>query len=455
MTATRRRPANDFCSFLPFCHLDCFLPYEVFYPGIRVEGLDLEGMTLSEAKQAISAKLEEESNQYGLVLRYGDKVWEYDDADLYGKFNLEEVLQEAYSVGRTGDILQRYGIIKGLAENPKSFDVSVTISVERLRSTILFLAGQINEDPVDARIEFHPQDKEKFTITGEKAGLRLDTDRLMKELEAAFETDTYVEMELKPEAVPPKVLAEELRLQTDRIASFYTVVTGSEGRKSNVFHAAAQFDGMVVKPGEVVSFNQTTGERTVANGYKAAPVIMADKSMQDDLGGGVCQTSTTVYNAVVRAGLKIEERWHHSFPSSYAEIGHDATVNWPNVDFKFSNDKDMPVYLHTYRSGNKLYIELYGKADGEYDEVKLESDLYAQYKAPSPTIVEDVNHQYVTYTDQKYTKVQSRPGYKVKTYRVYYYKDGREVRRELLSDDYYKPIAGTIYVGTLQRTTSP
>jgi len=208
---------------------------------------------------------------------------------------------------------------------------------------------------------------------------------------------------------------------------------------------------MIVNPGKVVSFNGTTGERTIKNGYKKAPVIMPDKSLQDDLGGGICQTSTTIYNAILHAGLEIEERWHHSFPSTYANIGHDATVNWPNVDLKFSNNKETPIYIHTYRSGDKLYVEVYGKiSDHDFDEVKLYSNTYAQYKAPSPNIIKDEKQKYVMYSDQSHTTVQSRAGYKVKTYRIYY-KDGQEVRREQISDDYYRPITGTVYVGVKDR----
>jgi vancomycin resistance protein YoaR len=424
---------------------------DIFYPGVLVEEVNLEGMTYQEAEQAIRGKLDAEINQYSLALTYGNQVWEFGSNDLHVNTDLADVLHEAYSIGRSGALVQRYSTIRSLEKNPKSFDVSINFSVDELRSQIDSIAKEINLEPVDAKVEFHPQGNDKFTITDEKEGLLLNVDKVMADIKNAFESKTGVELVLRPEKVSPKVFAEELALQTKKIASFNTVVTGSDSRKSNVYHAAAQFDGMVVNPGEVVSFNMTTGERTTANGYKEAPVIAADKSLQDDLGGGVCQTSTTLYNAVVRAGLNIEERLHHSFPSTYAEIGQDATVNWPNVDFKFSNDKVTPVYIHTYRSGNKLFIDIYGKESQEFDDIKLVSDLYAQIKAPAANVVKDTNHKYVIYTDQKFTKVQSRPGYKVKTWQVYY-KDGQEVRREMISDDYYKPITGTIYVGTKERT---
>ncbi|HHY83646.1 MAG TPA: hypothetical protein GX505_13365 [Clostridiales bacterium] len=423
---------------------------ETFYPGISVNGVSLAGMTMAEAKQALMAKVHEESEKYGLVLKYEDKVWEFNYEVFNIESNLDEILETAYDLGRTGALLKRYSDIRDLAKNSMDYELSLKMSIKQLQNRIKNIVDEINVEAVNATIEFHPNEDKKFTITPEKTGLYLDINKLMNELEKAFLSQTYVVKELEPEVIQPAVYAEELEKQTFKIASFYTVVTGTEARKSNVFHAARQFNGMIVQPGQVVSFNATTGERTVANGYKKAPVIMPDKSLQDELGGGVCQTSSTIYNAIVRAGLKIEERWHHSFPSTYVDIGHDATVNWPNVDFKFSNNKDTPIYIHTYRDGNKLYVDVYGEPDPGYDNVKLESDIYASYKAPDPKIVQDKDGEYVTYKDETYTKIQSRPGYKVKTWRVFY-KDGKEVNRELVSDDYYRPITGTVYVGVKDR----
>jgi len=426
---------------------------EAFYPGISINGVSLAGLTMDQAKQALSEKVQEEYEKYGLILNYNDKQWILDYKDIGVKSNLDELLETAYELGRTGDLIKRYTVIRNLSKNPMEYVLSFNVSVDEFKNKIKDIVDEINIEAVDAKIEFHPDEKQKFTITPEKAGLYLDINVLKKDLEGAFLSQTLVEMELQPEAIQPVVYARELEKQTHRLASFYTVVTGTDARKSNVFHAASQFNGMIVQPGQVVSFNETTGERTVANGYKKAPVIMPDKSLQDELGGGVCQTSSTIYNAVSRAGLKIEERWHHSFPSSYVDIGHDATVSWPNVDFKFSNNRNTPVYIHTYRDGNKLYVEIYGEPDPEYDEIKFVSSTYASYQAPAPKVVQDTSGKYVTYKDQTYTKVQSRPGYKVKTWRVFY-KDGKEVNRELLSDDYYRPITGTVYVGVKDRPVS-
>jgi vancomycin resistance protein YoaR len=424
---------------------------DIFYPGITVEGISLDGMTLTEAEKAVLDKISGYYSEYGILLRYKDKTWHFDHKDLKLTSDYMDVLQDAYAIGRSGSLLKRYDTVKNLAENPVSLDVTVTFTTEEIYRKLVAIAAEIDVEPVDATITFHPDRAEKFTITDEKSGIKLDVDKLAADIDIALDNGRFVEIELKPDVVNPKVYAEELRPQTEKIASFYTIVTGSEARIHNVFLAASNYNGLVVNPGEVISFNGLVGERTYARGYRAAPVIMPDKSLKDDLGGGICQTSSTIYNAAVRAGLKIEERWHHSFPSTYVDIGHDATVNWPNVDLKFSNNRETPVYFHTYRDGNRLYVEIYGsKAGSDFDEIRLESDIYARYDAPKANIIKDVNQKYVTYTDQTYTAVKSRPGYKVKTYRVFY-KDGVEVKREQISNDYYRPITGTVYVGVKER----
>ena len=126
-------------------------------------------------------------------------------------------------------------------------------------------------------------------------------------------------------------------------------------------------------PHETFSFNQATGERTAAKGYKEAAAISGGTT-RDEIGGGVCQTSSTLFNAVARANLEIIERNPHAWPSNYVEKGFDATVNWPGLDFKFKNNTDWPVFIVAGYSNQKVTVNIYGMHLGAGGEHDLKSD---------------------------------------------------------------------------------
>ena len=128
------------------------------------------------------------------------------------------------------------------------------------------------------------------------------------------------------------------------ISSFSTSLgTSSITRISNIEVCAKAINGKILMPGEIFSFNEVVGKRTKERGYKEAPVIVNNK-VESGLGGGICQVSSTLYNAVLIAGIHNIDRTHHSFPSEYVELGLDATVDWENIDFKFTNTLEYPIY---------------------------------------------------------------------------------------------------------------
>ena len=147
---------------------------------------------------------------------------------------------------------------------------------------------------------------------------------------------------------------------------------GEEGRTANVRLAAKAVDGQVLMPGDTFSLNKTTGERTPAKGYQVAKIFVklpdeAKSQIVDGVGGGVCQVSSTLFNAVLRTNgkgsgrLKVVERNHHSLPVTYVPPGMDATVAWPYKDFRFRNDYSFPIYVRTEINGSHLAISLWGR----------------------------------------------------------------------------------------------
>ena len=192
-------------------------------------------------------------------------------------------------------------------------------------------------------------------------------------------------------------------------------------------------------PGEVFSFNQTTGQRTEAKGYKEAIAISGGQTVPD-IGGGVCQTSGTLFNAIARADLEVVYRSPHAWPSTYVTIGQDATVNWPDLDFRFRNNKDTPIFIISWYKDRKIAVEIYGLSLGDGVTIELESDVVKTIRPPSD--VKYVQNTNLAAGTSKQT-IEARTGYVVDTYKVWY-RNGQEFKREKMYTSNYKSYQRTV-----------
>lgn len=204
----------------------------------------------------------------------------------------------------------------------------------------------------------------------EVSGYALDHEALLPRMLSAFQTDGMLELPVK--MGDKKIPDTELDKIKEVVSEFSTrFPAGQRNRNENLKLASGKLDGLILMPGESFSFNQIVGQRTMDDGYKIAPVL---KNGRHDvgIGGGICQVSGTLYNAVVYANLKVLLRSNHSLPSAYLALGRDCTVSWPSLDFKFQNDTDLPIAIsRTYEPGKLTFRILGTKNSGQ--EVKLQT----------------------------------------------------------------------------------
>ena len=194
-------------------------------------------------------------------------------------------------------------------------------------------------------------------------------------------------------------------------------------------------------PGETASYNQIVGQRTKAAGFKEGAAYSNGKVVQE-VGGGICQVSSTLYNAVLYANLEIVERYNHGFAPSYVKPGLDATVSWGGPDFKFKNNRDYPIRIRTNTSGKKVRIYIYGlKTDNDYKVV-----LDAQYVSSVPFTTTYQKDSSLASGQSKVIQSGSN-GCKTVTYKYLYDKNGTLVSSECLSRDTYNPHNKIIAVG--------
>jgi vancomycin resistance protein YoaR len=421
-----------------------------FYPGVRIDDVDLGKMQRTEAASQLRAVNAPRLEALTLRFSFGERSWVIPPEQISIRANTDALIEEAWALGREGNIFQRQAEIRRLRSEGETLHSQISYDESALLAALQEIKAAVDTPAVDATVSFDTDLEDRFRITREQNGRSMDLDTLRLQAKRQLENGFTETIELQPETILPTVLEETLALNTKRIVRTTTELgSSSEERIHNVKTALAKFNGLVVQPGEELSFNKVTGERGLAQGYKNAGVIQDDEIV-DGPGGGVCQVSTTLYQAVVKAGLQVLKSSKHSLTVSYVEPGTDAAVAWDYKDFVFKNNSNYPVFIEGRVSNKAVVIAIWGHPLEEGVSYEIVNEVYETIPAPETEIIPDTAAEFVTYTDESYIKKKGHDGVRVRSYRVEK-KNGEELSRELLRDDYYKEIQGVHYVGVTPR----
>ena len=420
------------------------LEQDTFYDGITLEGESLSGLTMLDAIAKYQKQLSNVASATSITITARGKTYTLDSSSVQMSTNLQSTLSLAYSTGRTGSFDERYAQLQQLKSEGLDFSLNRGWNEDTLRSKISQIAADVYVKGQDADVESFDPDTGKFTFTSEVTGYELDSDDLYAQItQAVANGNVNANIEAKIIEVAPEHTVEYMKEHFGRISYAQTKTTSNSDRNRNIKLATAEFNGMRVEPGETLSFNKTTGERTEAKGYRPAGAYSGGFLVQEP-GGGVCQVSTTLYNAVVKADLEVLERSPHSRVSDYVPIGLDAAVNWPSQDFKFKNTSDYPIFIVAEFADQKLTFKIYGKQldDGVY--IKLESEKTETISAPEGVDEKpDSTLPVGQFKDEK-----ARDGAKAVSYKVYYEKNDNEIKREVLARSSYPASIAIRRVGT-------
>ena len=420
------------------------------YPGVYIDGVDVGGMTREEALSAVSQVSAQGGGEFAVTVNVGNKSWSIDSSQVPMTRNTGAIISQAYALGRSNTTAirgtrvtpfqERLNSALSLRTSPVGLYTELTYDRSSIRQLTDSIAQFVNREPVNASVATFDFNTRSFTFNSDSPGSRIDADALYSHVIAALDGgNRTATITVEPEILLAPVTKAELMNSFRKISSYTTSTTSNSNRNTNVSLSAQAINGTTVMPGEIFSFNAATGQRTEEKGYKAAAAISGGQSV-DEIGGGVCQTSSTLFNAVARANLEIIERSPHAWPSNYVEKGMDATVNWPNLDFKFRNNTDWPIFIVSYYSKQKVTVEIYGMSLGDGVTIDLVSEVTKTI--PAPTDINYVQNQSLPAGTQK-TTVQARKGYEVSTYQVWY-QSGTEVKRELLCKSKYRAYQQTI-----------
>lgn len=416
------------------------LNQRMIYNNIYVNGINIGNMSKEDAKSNLDRTIKLDEN---ITLFYMDKEYTYKKYDFGVEYDIQNAVDSAYSIGRIGAVNERYKIIKSLNNIPKSIKLLKNIDEQLVKDKLEDIFIYINVEPQNASLE---KTEDGFNVIEGKNGIQVNSEKTYDRVLFGLNSDGDSFVEIIVDSIEPEYNSKDLDKIKDKIGSYstkYNNIRGDEGRVTNMKVAASNINGTILYPGEIFSTNKKFGETTKNNGYKLAPTILNGKLI-DSYGGGVCQISSTLYNAVLYAELEIVERQNHSLKVGYLDYGYDATLAGNYIDFKFRNSTDYPIYVESYLTDNQVICNIYGYERRPINrEIKFENVLIEVIE-PSPKVIRYSNELSL---GQEKVEVTSLKGYKYKVYKLIY-EDGNLIDKIFINNSYYKPRPEEVVVGT-------
>lgn len=415
---------------------------DTIWNNIYIEDIDVSGMNGKKARKALEEKVSE-YRKATITLVAEELEAEVTLEELGLQMNdTENLIKKAVAYGKNGTVWSRRQELKQLDEKALHYDAAYSVDLDAVKKVISEKFPHLKDEAVNAKIE---RKDGQFIITDGKKGKKVDLDASVAILEKYFGKDwkpaKNEKIELTTTVDEPDIKKEDLEQIQSQLGTFSTSFTSGSNRGKNIKHAASLINGMVLMPGEEASASDAMGSRTAENGYLEAGSYLEGQTVQT-YGGGVCQVSTTLYNAVILAELEITERWSHSMTVDYVQPSMDAAISEGYKDLKFKNNTDAPIYIEGYTTGGKLTFTVYGKESREQGrKVSYVSEVTSKTEAKK---------KFVASGDEVGVLKKSSSGHdgiKSKLWKVVTV-NGSEVSREAFNSSNYQSSTATWKVGT-------
>ncbi len=410
---------------------------DTIYSGISIEGVDVSNLSKEEA---ISKLTKEDTNlTKNLELVYKDYDFSYSYESLGYKPDYKSAVEEAYEYAREGSPGERFLMVTNLKKEPLDIQVDKEFKEENINEVIAHLNNVISYAPTNAMLSIV---NDEMIITDEQLGYNVDNQGTRDLIHKALQNDSKIEVPVIEKK--PEITREFFTALKGDIGTFSTnYSTSIQNRKENIKLAAKLIDGTVIMPGEQLSFNDTIGEISLGTGFLPATVIL-EGEYDTGTGGGICQVSTTLYVAAVKADLQIDERRNHSRPVNYVPLGLDAAVASGFLDLKLTNPFDFPVYIKAKADNDNITFSIVGDTDKKNYDIDLVSERSQVLGSNTQTKYStslSAGSQEVTQAGYSGSRYNS---YKIKT------KDGQEISRETYLSSTYPARDTIITIGTGQ-----
>lgn len=406
--------------------------------GVNVSGISIEGMNKEEAKKHLMDQLHNKLKDRYIKLKYKEDEYVHDYEKLGINYDYDKTVEKIYQdIDTKTNINKIKTFLTGLI-NERDYDMEYTYDISRLEEFVKSMEKDINSEAQNASVKI---DNDRIDIVPEIIGKKVDSNSLKEILISSIGKDSIIDIPVIEES--PTIVEKDIETIDSVLGSFVTRYnTSKKNRVNNIVQATNTINNKILMPNEKFSFNKATGVRNSDNGYKKAPVII-NGELVPEVGGGVCQVSSTLYNAVLLSGLDILERHNHSLPLSYIGKGRDATVVYDVLDFKFKNSLPEAIYIEAISEKGKMEINIYGNEKLKKD-IEIVPSVVQSIK-PKQEVVVDPNMK----AGERKVIQKGRWGYKVNTYKII--KQGKDIlSKELISKDVYKGRKEVIKVGKEQ-----
>jgi len=448
--------------------------------GVKINGTDVSGQDVDKVSQQLKSDMLKKIDDISVALTYnGQTLATLSGADLGETDNVDDVMSKVSLLAHVGTADQRKADAEKYKQQGYVATVKITPDETKLKAKIAALSASFNQNGKNADVHFNwlvdfanpdqpTQDEigKMFKITPEVQGQAVDVNTTAQNILDAIKDNPKSTVGLIVKPFVPQYTAADLQKCEHLLSVFSTSISSlsTKQRIANIKLALSKFNGLTLWPGQELSFNDTTGPRTASAGYQMAHVISGGTYV-DDWGGGVCQASTTLYNAALYAGLTITDSGPHSIPSDYVKkfVGFDAMVDYGRSDLKFKNvyagpSKNalaLPVFIRAFVTAkNNVYVLFFGAPLPDGEKVDRETDVLS--KGPLPIAVTQVDTtgtyaQYVEYTDETYVVNQPHADQVVDSYRLWDDQNGNVLNKELLRHDHYPEVEGLTVTGSQDR----
>lgn len=415
-----------------------FRASDVICRGVKVASVEVGGLSKDQAGRAVQDWARKQAGR-NITLVALDRRWSGALSDMGVRIDWQRSIEQAYLLGRSDFSLSSIMCVLTSGGAGKNIAPRVLVDHSRLEKTLRKVAQAVNVPHKDARLKIVDS---KLEIQQDVVGLQLNEKAALKSVSKGVESgQSIVRLPVIPDQ--PEVTARDAAGIKTLLASFSTPFNrGKVGRTHNLTLAAKSIDGTIIKPGGVFSVNDTVGPRLAGRGYRIAQIFVKGK-LEDGLGGGVCQVSSTLFNAVLLTGLTIKERAPHSQVVPYVTPGRDATVAYGHTDFRFQNSAQHPIGIIADVQGSRLVVQIYG-SESDKKEVSLSTSVVKRFDSGAKTVVDASLPE-----GHKQVVTKGAQGLQVILHRKFKAADGADASDSFRST--YRPLATLYAVGPTTR----
>ncbi len=409
--------------------------------GVYIGDISVEGMTSEEAAKEVEKQISKLSDTKITLEADGNSI-EVSAKELGIKWGNKEITEKAVNLGKTGNLISRYKETKDLEKGDKVFAISYDIDKSKAKALLKDNESKLNQKAVDNGLT---RENGSFVYVEGHDGVEVNVDKSVEAIKTYMSQEwdgKEITIALEAKVVEPRGTKEELAQVQDLLGAYKTDFSSSAaGRAKNVKNGAAKINGTILYPGDVFSVHDAVTPFNEENGYALAGSYENGTTVET-YGGGICQVSTTLYNAVIRAELEITERHAHSMVVNYVDPSMDAAISGEYKDLKFKNSTEAPIYIEGYTQGGIIYFNVFGKETREagrkvefVSETLSETDPGVQYVAEATLPIGTVS-----------TRQQAHIGKKATLWKIVTV-NGKEVSREQFNKSTYQASPKIVVVG--------